>query len=285
MAETKPGETKRVLISKAQRWTLLEVLVASLILGTCIVLVNFLVKHIQFNATVIGEKNIAISEYDQAIRNVGVCADADKNGRLSDAEIENCNPNEVPLSSVEGSLRYNVYGVMAENGDLESVARQRNENGICFAENGKMRDWAVEYNLASTDAAREQALQGMKLCSSLRVISDALPAQKNTEALMASLNQLFIVAGIEPESIAPTDELIVSDIDGVAVIPVSFRMQGTGAEVLHALDSIEKSIREFDITSASVEWTSGGLSLRANANAFYLGVAASLEAEKIVRAQ
>ena len=130
MAETKPGETKRVLISKAQRWTLFEVLVASLVLGTCIVVANFLLKYIEFNATVIGEKNIAINEYDQTIRNVGVCVDTDKNSRLSDAEIENCSPNEVALSDVEGSLRYNVYETMAENADLESVSRQRNENNI-----------------------------------------------------------------------------------------------------------------------------------------------------------
>lgn len=285
MAETKPGETKRVLISKAQRWTLFEVLVASLVLGTCIVVANFLLKYIEFNATVIGEKNIAINEYDQTIRNVGVCVDTDKNGRLSDAEIENCSPNEVALSDVEGSLRYNVYETMAENADLESVARQRNENGICFTADGSVRDWAFEYSIATTDAAREQALQGMKTCSSLRVISDALPAHKNTEALMASLNQLFIVAGIEPENISPTDETIISEIGGVAIIPVSFRMQGTGAEIIHALDSIEKSIREFDITSATVEWSTGGLNLRANANAFYLGAMASLETEKTVRAK
>lgn len=285
MAEAKPGETKRVLISKAQRWTLFEVLIASLILGTCIVVANFLLKYIEFNATVIGEKNIAINEYDQTIRNVGVCVDTDKNGRLSDAEIESCSPNEVALSDVEGSLRYNVYETMAENADLESVARQRNENGICFTTDGSMRDWTFEYSIATTDAAREQALQGMKTCSSLRVISDALPAHKNTEALMASLNQLFIVAGIEPENIAPTDETIISEIGGVAIIPVSFRMQGTGAEIIHALDSIEKSIREFDITSATVEWSTGGLNLRANANAFYLGAMASLETEKTVRAK
>ena len=45
----KPTETKRAKISKAQRVTLVEVLAASLVLGACIVIANFLIKYIKFN--------------------------------------------------------------------------------------------------------------------------------------------------------------------------------------------------------------------------------------------
>ncbi len=278
--EQQPAATKREKISKAQRLTLLEVLIASLLLGACLVAVNFLVKYISFNMKVIEAKNTTINEYDQTIRSAGVCVDTDKNGRLNDVEIENCKPNEIALTSVTNSLRYSIYETMAENLDLESVARQRNENGICFNSNGQVRDFALEYDHAKTLVEREQALQGMKLCSSLRVISDALPAQKNTEALMASLNQLFLVANITPESMAPLDDRVTSTVPGLEVIPVSFRMSGTGAEVITLLDTLEDSIREFNITSATIEWTNDGLTMRATAYAYYLGLLPAVETGK-----
>lgn len=277
--------TKRERITKAQRITLLEVLIASLILGVCLVVANFLMKYIKFNTKIITAKNDAISEYDQTIRATGICEDMDKNGRLNDTEIEACRPNETSLEKVTGSLRYNIYEVMAQNTDLEAVARKRDEDGICYNDDGTVRDYTQEHERATTDAERERALQGMRLCSSLRVISDALPDHKNTEALMASLNQLFIVSKVEPETIAPRDDLVTTEVVGVGVIPVTFRMEGTGAEVIRVLDNVERSIREFDITSASVEWTTKGLGLRANANAYYLDEIFDPETMMTVRAK
>ena len=192
MDSNKPTETKRAKISKAQRVTLVEVLAASLVLGACIVIANFLIKYIKFNTIVITAKSDAITEYDQTLRNVGVCVDSDRNGRLSDAEMAACNPNEVSLSQVQNSLRYNIYEVMAQNEALESVARQHEADGVCFDEEGELRNFAEEYNNATTDTEREQALLGTKSCSALRILADALPAHKNTEALMASLNDIFI---------------------------------------------------------------------------------------------
>lgn len=278
----RPAETKRVKISKAQRLTLLEVLGASLVLGTCLVVVNFLVKYIGFNTKIISAKNDAISDYDQTIRNIGICVDVDKNGRLDRAEIEQCEPSQVRLDNVRNSLRYNVYNTVAWNEDLESVARKREQYSVCFNDDGSIHDFTDDYDLAITEKDKIVALQGMRLCSALRVIPDALPAQKNTEALMASLNQIFIESGVEPEAIAPSDDRIASDIKGVSVIPVTFRVNGTGAEIIHVLDSLENSIREFDITSAMVEWTTAGLSLRANANAYYYSEDMALEADKVV---
>ncbi len=279
----KPAKGKRAKISKAQQLTMLEVLGASLVLGTCLVLANFIIKYIQFNGQVIAEKSQAITDYDQVIRNIGICADKDNNKRLSDRELADCNPNTVQLSEAVGSLRYNIFEEMAKNEDLESVARQRNEN--CYDEDGKRIDFNALYNAATDETARQEYLQAMKICSSLRVISDALPAQKNTEALMASLNQIFITSQWEPDSIAPRDETVVLDeLTGVSAIPVSFRVNGDGATVIKVINNIDKSIRDFDVTSATVEWTNTGLSLQARANAYYMDETWVLESDKTVRA-
>ncbi len=279
----KPADTKREKISKAQQLTMLEVLGASLVLGTCLVLMNFIGKYIEFNTRIIAAKNESIAMYDETLRNIGICPDTDKDGRLSAREIEECDPNSVKLSQVPNSLRYNVLEVMAQNADLESVARKRNEN--CYDADGKRINFNEMYNSATTESERQQILQATKICSSLRVISDALPAQKNTEALMASLNQLFIISNWEPENIAPRDETVVlDDLSGVEAIPVTLQVNGNGATVLTVLNNIDRSIRNFDITSATVEWTNTGLNLTARANAYYMDGVWNLETEKTLRA-
>ncbi len=50
--------------------------------------------------------------------------------------------------------------------------------------------------------------------------------------------------------------------------------------VLSVLYNIEKSIREFGITVATVEWNSAGLSLNAQANAYYLGSIMEVEGRR-----
>lgn len=278
----KPADNKRVIISKAQQMTMLEVLGASLVLGTCIVFSTFLIKYIKFNTTVIAAKNEAIADYDATIRNVGVCVDTDKNGRLSDKELEKCDPSAVKLSDIEGSLRYNILETMAQNEYLESVARLRNEG--CYDEEGKRIDFNEMYEETNDETEKKQYLQAAKVCSALRVIPDALPAQQNTEALMASLNQIFIVAGVEPDRLAPQDTTMDSAVDGVSAIPVSLQLEGSDLGVMIALDALERSIREFDITSALIEWTSRGLSLNASANAYFLSEKPSIEDTKTIYA-
>lgn len=277
-----PAEGKREKISKAQQYTMLEVLGASLVLGTCIVMSIFLIKYIKFNATIIGEKNNAIMDYDRTIRNVGVCVDTDGNGRLSAEELEKCNPNEVSLSKVTNSLRYKVLSQMAQNSDLESVARLRNAN--CYDETGARKDFNKMYEESTDEKERQQYLQSSKICSALRVIPDALPASKNTEALMASLNEIFLRTEWEPERLSPRDDSVKSDITGIEVIPVSLRIEGTDGIVLAVLNNIELSIREFDITTATVEWMANGLSLQASANSYYLGVQTPIETTKTLYA-
>lgn len=275
MAKEGPATGKRERISKAQQYTILEVLGASLVLGACVVLSIFLIKYIDFNTLIITEKNEAISEYDQTLRNVGICVDSDNNGRLNDAELESCDPNATSLADVEGSLRYNVLVSMAENDYLESVARQRTEN--CYDDLGNRIDFDELYEESTNELDKQRYLQSAKICSALRVVPDALPAQKNTEALMASLNQIFILTGWDPDRLAPLEDVIDSEIEGVATIPVQLRVEGPSETVLTALNNVERSIREFDILTATVEWTSQGLSLQGDANAFYLETGMELE--------
>ncbi len=276
------ASSKRGKISKAQQLTMLEVLIASLVLGTCVVLSIFLIKYISFNTKIISAKNQAITDYDQSLRNVGVCVDTDKNGRLSNDEIEKCNPSEISLSSIPSSLRYKVLTQMAQNTDLESVARQRNEK--CYDDKGERIDFNKKYEQSTNDLEKQQYLQSAKICSALRVIPDALPAQKNTEALMASLNQVLLLTGWEPERLTPRDDMVESRIEGVGVIPVTLQVEGGNDVVLRALGNIERSVREFDITSGTIEWTHSGLSLNALANAYFLEDAAEIEKTVVIKA-
>lgn len=283
MAEEKgPAEKKRQKISKAQQLTMLEVLGASLVLGTCAVISIFLIKYIGFNTKVISEKGLAISDYDETLRNVGVCQDEDNNGRLSDKELEKCKPNELSLSQVPDSLRFNAMEVMSENADLESVARHRSAN--CFDSSGNKIDFNQLYEDASDLKEREQYLQSGKICSALRVVPDALPSVRNNEAILASINQMFVLAGTEMDSLAPVDDATDSLIEGLATIPVNIRMEGTDGEVMSVLDVLERSIREVDITTATIEWTSIGLNLNAAANAYYLETPGAVEVETTVYA-
>ncbi len=283
MAENKPADSKRTKISKAQQTTILEVLGASLILGTCLVLMKFAVTYIEFNTRVISAKNEAIAAYDQTLRNVGACADKDNNKTLSERELADCDPNATKLSDVVGSLRYKIYEEMAQNQDLESVARKRNAN--CYDEDGDRRDFNAMYNLATDDDERRELLQATRICSSLRLISDALPARKNIEALMASLNQLFIISGRDPESMSPRDETTTSDDITISrIIPISFQVNAPSAEIIEILNNIDKSIRNIDITNATIEWNNHGLSLQARANAYFLEPSWQLETVKVVRA-
>lgn len=274
--------SKRVKISRAQQLTMLEVLVASLVFGACAVVSIFLIKYISFNTRIIAAKNQAITDYDQSLRNVGVCADLDRNGRLSNDEIAKCDPSAVSLSSVPNSLRYKVLMQMAQNADLESVARQRNDK--CYDKNGARIDFNARYEEATDDADKQLYMQLSKICSALRVIPDALPAQQNTEALMASLNQVLLLTGWEPERLTPRDDVIESRIEGVGVIPVTLQVDGANDVVLRALDNIEKSIREFDIASGTIQWTNSGLSLNALANAYYLEDANAIETKVVMKA-
>jgi len=278
--------TKRIKISKTQRQMMLAALGASLTLGVCLVLSLFFIRYMSFNGKVMDAKDKSISNYEKTILNVGLCVDKNKDGKLNDKEIEECDPTQLEAENLPGTLRYNVLVSMAKNQDLESVAREALD--ICYVdknpESGKI-DYYALYKAAQNDVDRRSYISLMRMCSALRAIPDALPAQKNEEALMASLNQIFLLSDFQPESLSPGGNYIASQIPGLGTIPVSFVVETDSKTTLAVLSNMERSIRSFDISAATIGWSEGGqLELRMTAVAYYEGEVQFTEGETMVYA-
>ena len=116
----------------------------------------------------------------------------------------------------------------------------------------------------------------MSMCSALRVVPDALPGQENPEATVASLNQIFLLSNIEPESLSvkeidTSDEELLAEADrlSLGIIPVAFEVKSPSGAIQTLLENMEISIRTFNITRATFEWSNGALEVKANANAYF----------------
>lgn len=271
MAEDKnpngPAITKRLKISKTQQQTLLITIITAVILGICLVLGIYFAKYIAFNNKVIAAKDVAIVDYEKTIKNVGLCKDTNNDGKYSEDELKKCNPDALDSSLLPGTLRYNVMVNMANNSDLESVARESLTD--CYDANGEKIDWQQKFDETDDDEERAKYLSMLKMCSALRVIPDALPAQANEEALMASLNQIFIISGWEPEAISPSGD-VNKDAEGLSTIPISLSVQADTATTMRVLDNIEKSIRTFELQTASISWSGDRfLALDSQGTAYY----------------
>ena len=280
--------SKRLKISKAQQEIFLAVGAASLIIGVAIVFAIYFIKYISFNTKIITEKDAAIAAYSSAISDAGICKKP-SGKTYSISELEKCDPNNISAEEVTGSLRANILLDMAANEDLESVARDG--LAVCYVggttdgEKYTQEKLLEKYQDAEDDDTRAYWLSMIKMCSALRVVPDALPAQQNEEALMSSLNQIFILSGWMPESLSPSGSTSTSEIAGVGAIPVSLSIEASSAVTHGVLSSIEKSIREFAIEAATIDW--GGddrLTLSAQATAYYAESKTAVEEEKIVYA-
>ena len=87
---------------------------------------------------------------------------------------------------------------------------------------------------------------------------------------MASLNQIFLLSGFQPESLAPGGGASASAIAGLGTIPVSFIVETDSQTTLSVLSNMEKSIRSFDIDSATIGWSGADqLELRVSGVAYY----------------
>ena len=267
--------TKRAKINEAQKVMYAGVFAASLIVGAAIVLVVYFSRYIAFNSKVIGAKNDAIKSYSNAIRDTGTCKKP-KGETYTDEELKQCSPNDIDAEDVAGTLRNNVLVGMASNANLESVARD--SLSVCLNPNTNEKYTYEElnkmYEEAANDDERSYYLGMVKLCSALRVVPDALPTSKNEEALMSSLNQIFILSDWDPESLSPSGNGGAAEISGLYSMPVNLSVDGDSATTLRVLSNIEKSIREFAISSASIEWSgelngSAQLTLSARATAYY----------------
>ncbi len=278
---------KKIKISKIQQQILLAVLGTSLIFGVSLVFIIFLFKYIKFNVTVISEKDAAIKSYYSAIKNVGICKDKNNDGRFTDKDLKECQPNEINVADIPNTLRHNVLIGMAENTALESVARDSLKS--CFDSSGKKIDFSKLYLESKTDEERAQRFYMLKVCSSLRAIPDSLPANKNVAALLASINQIFLLSGFQPESLAPSSAGEVSPIKGIEVIPITLSIEKDIRQTTKVLENLERSIRMLSINSATISWHGNEkgntiLKLNAQAQAFYTKQVEATETTKTVYA-
>ena len=272
MAEVAVG--KRIKISKIQQHMMLAALGTSLVFGVSLVFSIFFIKYISFNSKVIAKEDESISNYYKAIKNAGVCVPTNKDGKFSDKDLKACRPKDIDVASIPGTLRYNVLVNMTENNDLESVARDSQKN--CYDNKGKKIDFNTQYEQAKSDEERAEKLYMVKMCSSLRVIPDALPASQNESALLSSVNQIFLLSGVQPESLAPNTSGEVSPIADIEVIPVAVSIEADVYKTTGLLQNLERSIRSFSFRTATITWKSSDeagqedkLELSAQALAFY----------------
>jgi len=255
MAAKEVAIQKRAQIDKATQTMLVAVGFASVVLGCAIVLSIYFVKQIRFNAEVIGEKDTVIKNYEKIQSNV-----------------EN--------------LASNVR-LLEDDENLEVMARVRDENR-CTTFEGDLIDTTDNVGLA-------------RICSALRVIPDALPAvqtgsEPNREAAYGSLNKLFLETldedgnPVQPYSIGPGGSGVAgTNIEiGLNMIPVALIIENTATTAKAVLDTIERSIRNYDIQTMTIAWQGGDrnedamLEMRGSAVAYYLdAVTAELKTKVI----
>lgn len=285
---------KRAKISEAQQYMLLAVLGAAVFLGVAIALVTRFVDQISFNTEVIKTAEKSIADYSNVIKSTGVCK-SPSGSTYSDSELEKCDPESIEITEIPGTLRANILENLAANEALNSVPRRR-DSGCINPETNKnftYKELSKKYSDARGAAELQEASNLIKSCSALRVIPDALPAFMNEEALLASLNQLFILSGWEPESISPSgDSGSTSGEEGgdttgtnLNQILVGLSIEANSGTTTNVLNSIERSIREFNIQNASIEW--GGedsLIFAAQAAAYYMEESAIQEASQTITA-
>lgn len=276
---------KRAKISQAQQYVLLAVVGASLFLGAAIAIILYFIQLISFNANVMAEEDSAIKAYSSAISSIGVCRRPSGDVYTAE-ELDKCNPNNIDVSAVQGSLRSEILEQMAANEALNSVPKE--DDSACLnpstGKNYTYSEMTELYNDASTNEQLAAASSLIRSCSALRIIPDALPASKNEEALLSSLNKIFIISGWEPESLSPSGETNNSSSDSnLKTFSVRLSVEADVATTVNVLDNIERSIREFNIGRASIEWGSDNtLILQAQATTYYTETSKLVETSKTI---
>ena len=281
--------SKKIKISEAQQYMLLAALGAGIIFGVCLALVVSSMSAIEFNARILKAKDEAIKSYSSTIENIGACK-APKGDVYTAEELEQCDPNSTPLADVRGTLRANILEDLASNQSLASVHTNIMED-VCLNPKTNKKYTTSELNELYNDATDEDssklAIARIKSCSALRVIPDALPSQKNEEALLASLNNIFDISNHIPESLTPSGyESNYDGIEGLNSILVTLSAETDIEIVQRILNNVERSIREFGVETAVFEWRGEDrLSLTAQARAYYVDKAELNEVQMTIPAK
>ena len=265
---------KRAMITQAQQYMILAVFGATLFLGAAIAVVTKSVSKIGFSASVLAAEDQSIVSFSNAIRDIGICAQP-KGEVYTDEELRNCNPDSINVINIPGTLRSEVLKTIASNKALESVANQSKSNCINpnTGKNYTYRELEENYDNAGEDEEKLIAAGNLiRTCSALRVIPDALPAYKNEEALLASVDQIFRDSGTTPESLRPTEESTLANF-GDDLYNISVRLSiETGARDIHVfLRNVEHSIRNFNIDRATISWGgNNSIEFSASGTAYYM---------------
>ncbi|MBQ6593851.1 hypothetical protein IJI00_02195 [Candidatus Saccharibacteria bacterium] len=277
---------KRAKISEAQQYMLLAVLGASLVLGVGVALIMKFVSQISFNATVIAEEEKAIVTYSNTIKNIGICKKP-AGAIYTDDELKKCSPNSIEASEVPGTLRYNILNNLAANESLNSVPRESTSSCINPATSKSYTYDELEtiYAEAADADSTEKLMAASELiqnCSALRIIPDSLPKFRNEEALLSSLNKIFLISGWEPMSISPSGTSGASGFGtNLNTMSVRLSVEADAGTTKNVLDNIEHSIREFNIDRATIEWGSNNtIVLQAQATAYYVDPSILTESNK-----
>jgi hypothetical protein len=105
--------------------------------------------------------------------------------------------------------------------------------------------------------------------------------------MLASLNKIFLLSGWEPESLSPTGTIEAASLgENLNDISVNFSIETNSDTTQKVLSNIDRSIREFDVRRATIEWSSdSSLSVQAQASAYYMDKSSIPEYEKIISEQ
>ena len=279
--------SKRLKISEAGQYMVLAVLGTSIILGVGLAMIIHFVKYIAFNADVIAAAEASVANYSNVIEKIGVCT-APKGDIYTTEELKNCNPDTIDVSTIPGTLRANILSILAADESLNAVPNDNTDTGCINPETDVAYTYSElneNYNNAETDEEIVAAGELLKTCSALRVIPDALPAEKNEEALLASLNKIFNISNWLPESISPNrSDSSDYGIEGLNAIGVSLSIEADTSTTMTVLKNIERSIRTFDIQTASIEWSgTSKLTINAQATAYYTEESTLLESTKTIK--
>lgn len=283
---------EKIKINKAQRSAFAIVAATSVVLGFGVVLSIQFLKYIEFNKKAIIEMDKSISTYSRSIKNSGACkAPKNKDGIYTVEELKKCNPTEIDVEDVEGTLRSNVLSKMSQNVNLESVSKRA--LSICYNADGEkyaFSDLYEKYKTEEDEGKKNDWLETIILCSSLRAIPDALPTVANENALLMSINDLYLNSGYNPNSFSPSSEGVQeSEMTNVSIMPVTFSLEdpdGTNVSV-NVLKNIEKSIRTFNVNDASIKWEDGKskVTLNASMSAYFTSPVKVRQTDKTITAK
>jgi hypothetical protein len=169
------------------------------------------------------------------------------NGKLIEQESAAAKSYE----TVQTNLKAVADGVRAlgANKNLESVALNTVNRKECL-------------NFNVNESITPDNIENFRNCSALRVIPDTVPtSEKNISAALGSMTQLLMWsnngAGVSFEGISESDATEIFT-DTFHSIGIAVSVRDEASKVRGALDTVESSIRNFDLQVASIRFGNSG---------------------------